>query len=277
MSAAIPFFDELPPRAVKASCRLWDAIMSPGYNGVTAYSDFSLDLTREGIDPPPRGIVRRWKAAVELGFVKRPAPADEVAPLPVHKLQVSAVSSEGATDVSTQEEAEDACAVYSPPPKGKVERKRRETMRSSVADVPGASSATGEAVQPVIDDGSGEDTGMEGVLDDLGVLPMPEPGAPISAQPMEAAFKGAQFAPVIDNAEALLDAVARELNAAPFQLAMPDVHFEGAPALVAVQAAAGRLLDETIIQFSRSIEQVARQSTARMLRKVADELEGGAV
>lgn len=273
MSAAIPFFDELPPRAVKASCRLWDAIMSPGYNGVTAYSDFSLDLTREGIAPPTRGIVRRWKAAVELGFVKRPAPADEVAPLPVHKLHVSAVSSEGATDASTQEEAEDACAVYSPTPKGKVERKRRETMRSSVADVPGASSATGEAVQPVIDDGSGEDTGMEGVLDDLGVLPMPEPGAPISAQPMEAAFKGAQFAPVIDNAEALLDALAAELNAAPMPGQPARVITDNGAAFVAMKTAAGRLLEENIIQLSREIEHTARETTARMLRELADQLE----
>lgn len=273
MSVNIPFFDDLPSKAIKPTCRLWDAMMSADYNGVIAYNDFVNDLTRVGIAAPPRGVVRRWKAAVELGLVQRPAPASEVAPLP---MQVPAASVE-------PEVGDEVPQPHSPSGKGKAERKQREKVQKSTVDVDAAHPETGEPVEPAVstamDDGEDEATDMTGVLDDLGVRPADDAGEPISARPLEAAFRGVQFAPVIDNAEALLDAMAADLNA--MLIPRTGIKFieppADTPALVAVKTAAGRLLEDVIVQMTREIEQSARETTARMLREVAAELEGGAV
>lgn len=270
MSVNIPFFDDLPSKAIKPACRLWDAMMSAGYNGVVAYNDFVNDLARAGIAAPPRGVVRRWKAAVELGLVQRPAPASEVAPLP---MQVPAVPAEPEVEAEVRQ-------PYSPSGKAKAERKHRDKAQKTTVDVVVAHPETGEPVQPVVsmvmddetreitsvavDDGSAEAIGMENGLDDLGV------------RPMEAAFKGVQFSPVIDNAEALLDAVAAELNAVLIPGQPARMIVDNGAAFVAMKTAAGRLLEENIIQLSREIEHTARETTARMLREVAAELEGGA-
>lgn len=77
----IPFFSELPPQAVKAACKLWDAIQSPGYNGVSAYIAFTHNLQLHGIEPPPRAIVKRWAAGVECGMIPRPEPEAETPPI----------------------------------------------------------------------------------------------------------------------------------------------------------------------------------------------------
>lgn len=270
MSVNIPFFDDLPSKAIKPTCRLWDAMMSADYNGVIAYNDFVNDLTRVGIAAPPRGVVRRWKAAVELGYVQRPAPASEIAPLPAH---IPTAPPEPEADAEVPR-------PLSPSVKGKTERKQREKVQKSTVDVDAAHAETGEPVEPAVstamDDGEDEGTDMTGVLDDLGVRPADDAGEPISAHPLEAAFWGVQFAPVIDNAEALLDAMAAELNAMP--IPPTDIKFieppAGASALVAVKTAAGRLLEEVTIQMTREIEQSARETAARMLREVAAELEG---
>lgn len=68
----IPFFNDLPPKAEKAAARLWDAVKSPDYNGARAYNDFVQDCAFQKIDPPPRGVVRRWVAGVQANLIKRP-------------------------------------------------------------------------------------------------------------------------------------------------------------------------------------------------------------
>jgi hypothetical protein len=68
----IPFFNELPVKAIPAAARLWDAIQNPGYNGAAAYNDFVQDLTFQGIAAPPRGVVRRWVSGVQGGLFNRP-------------------------------------------------------------------------------------------------------------------------------------------------------------------------------------------------------------
>lgn len=258
MSENIPFFNELPQAAIKPACRLWDAMMSPGYNGVIAYNDFCQDLTRAGISPPPRGVVRRWKAGVQLGMIERPAPASEIVPLP---MQVP-VPTPAAPD--TDAEAEALPRHQPSPVKAKAERKRREKVETTKVDALVASPDTGEAVQSTITTVMDEDTRkISGVVVDASAEPPKECGLKI--------------APVIDDAEALLDAVAAELNAAPMPGQPARVITDNGAAFVAMKTAAGRLLEENIIQLSVGIEQTARETTARMLREVAAELEGGAV
>lgn len=190
-ASPIPFFSELPPKAVKAACRLFDAIQSPDYNGITAYHDFCHDLTIAAVTPPGRALVKRWQAGVQLGVIDRPAPFSEVP------------SSRKAKTASVSEAAADA---------------EREPVRNS------------------------------------------------ERQPL-----AAEDASLVENASSLLDAIS---SGAP--IASPPgstLRFQEQPALLAVRTAAGRLLEETIIQLSQSIERTAREHTARMLRDVADELE----
>lgn len=77
----IPFFNDLPEKAVKAASRLWDAIHQPAYNGVVAYNDFVQDLTFAGITAPPRSVVKRWLAGVQAGGITRPGELGTTAPV----------------------------------------------------------------------------------------------------------------------------------------------------------------------------------------------------
>lgn len=68
----IPFFSAIPDAALPATQRLWDAIDVPGYNALTAYNAFVMDVKAVGLDAPPRTAVRRWAAGVEAGLIDRP-------------------------------------------------------------------------------------------------------------------------------------------------------------------------------------------------------------
>lgn len=87
----IPFFSTLPPKAVKAATRLWDASHDPAYNGAQAYSDFVQDLTFAGISAPPRAVVKRWLAGVQAGLIERPEPLDTAAPADDPQAEVAPV------------------------------------------------------------------------------------------------------------------------------------------------------------------------------------------
>lgn len=269
------YFDSLPRFCTAALQTAYDKITSGHYSDDGIYRGLCKDFDEVGEKHPDRKLFGVWFSAVERGEADRPG---------------RQLAEDG---IPATELASSVRRPWSPQDKGNAERKRRETVRASTADVLVTSAATGEAVQPVVttvmdeetreitsvavDDGSAEATGMESVLDDLGVRPMTDPGEPISARTMEAAFQGVQFAPVIDNAEALLDAVAAELNAVPMPGQPARVITDNGAAFVAMKTAAGRLLEENIIQLSREIEHTARETTARMLREVADELENSSL
>lgn len=268
------YFDGLPTYCTAAVQTAYDKIASGHYSDAGVYRGLCKDFDEVGEKHPDRKLFGVWFSAVERGEAERPGRQLADDGIPAAELKV-------------------ARRPWSPQDKGKAERKRRETVQAARADVLVTSAATGETVQPVItttmdeetreivsvavDDGSADATGMESVLDDLGVRPMADPGEPISAQPMEAAFRGVPFAPVIDNAAALLDAVAAELNAAPMPGQPARVITDNGAAFFAMKTAVGRLLEENIIHLSREIEHTARETTARMLREVADELENSSL
>lgn len=87
----IPFFNELPQKALKAATRLWDASHDPAYNGVQAYSDFVQDLTFAGITAPPRSVVKRWLAGVQAGMIGRPAVLETAKPETKDEAEASTV------------------------------------------------------------------------------------------------------------------------------------------------------------------------------------------
>ncbi|KJF67426.1 hypothetical protein [Rhizobium nepotum] len=72
MREVIPFFHDLPAIAITPAARLWDEAQSVSYNGQTAYQDFAQDLRLLHVDPPPRSIVRRWIAGVQVHLIPRP-------------------------------------------------------------------------------------------------------------------------------------------------------------------------------------------------------------
>lgn len=270
------YFDSLPVYCTAALQTAYDKITSGQYSDAGIYRGICKDFDEVGEKHPDRKLFGVWFSAVERGEAERPGRQLAHDGIPASAL------------------AKSMRGLRSPLEKGRSERKLRETVQTSKADVMIADAESGKAVQPVIttvmdaetgkitdvaiDDGAAEATGMESVLDDLGVRPLAAPGEPIVARPfLEAAHKGVQFAPVVDNAEALLDAVCAELNATPMPGQPARVITDNGAAFVAVKTAAGRLLEENIIQLSREIEHTARETTARMLREVADEMEGGAV
>ncbi|MCJ7996095.1 hypothetical protein J5N58_16880 [Rhizobium cremeum] len=240
----IPFFSDLPPRAIKAACRLWDAIQSPDYNGITAYHDFCHDLTIASVTAPARSLVKRWAAAVQLGAAERPAPFSEVP------------AARKAQAVPMAEKQAEALPLHQPLPlKARAERKARVKADVFVTDdacVP---------FQPIISVAMDQKTRQ---LSDVAI-------SDNVSEPTASDGQTSDGAGVLANVSSLLDAIR---SSTP--VAVPPVstlEFRARPALLAVQTAAGRLLEETIVQLSQSIERTAREQTARMLRDVADELE----
>ena len=136
----IPFFSDLPPKAVKAACKLWDAIQSPSYNGVAAYMAFVHNLELHGIDAPPRAIVKRWAAGVECGLIPRPEPEEE-APVVEAAPALPAPTPEIVTEPDVKAEAERVKAKAG---------KRTVKAETQVADVLVSYPGTGEPVRPEI-------------------------------------------------------------------------------------------------------------------------------
>lgn len=78
---SIPFFCDLPTKAIIAAGRLFDAAKRPDYNGPIAYRDFVQDVSFQGLTAPPRAVVNRWVAGVQAGLIERPgAPVENLAP-----------------------------------------------------------------------------------------------------------------------------------------------------------------------------------------------------
>jgi hypothetical protein len=72
MSEAIPFFSDLPTRAIPAVQRLFDEAQGPGYSLPVAYSNLVSRLSAIGVAAPARKYVKQWLAAVALGRAARP-------------------------------------------------------------------------------------------------------------------------------------------------------------------------------------------------------------
>lgn len=250
------YFDSLPGYCTAAVQTAYDKITSGHYSEAGVYRGLCKDFDEVGENHPNRKLFGVWFSAVERGEAERPG---------------RQLAEDG---IPATELAKGARGLRLPQDKGKAERKHRETVRTFETDACIAGANTGEQVQSAaVDDGSVEVTGMETALDGLGVRPSASSIEPSSTQPSDVTSKGIQFAPIIDSADALLAAVAAELNAAPMPGQPARVIADNGAAFVAMKTAAGRLLEENIRQLSCEIEHTARETTARMLREVADQLE----
>lgn len=277
----IPFFDNLPTAAIPATQHLYDQAVTPGYNPLVAYSDFISRLNSAGTDVPPRAIVKRWVAGVQAGLIVRPGPhaADMIpvsrepsyfeslpdAAMPaLSQLWDEVQASTGSNDEEAEDERtfdtffEEIHRLGHREPEwrgfvgyarairaGDVERPARQIAEDAVPSI-------GEPEQPEVIVPIDEATRL--VVDVIASMP-DAPTCEAATQKILTALASAPSIPL--NVTSMLE-------------------FQPAPALTAVQAAAGRLLEENIVQLSREIEHTARQNTARMLRAMADELEGGA-
>ena len=72
MNDHIPFFSDLPFKAIPAVQRLFDEAQDPGYSLPQVYSNLVSRLNASGVTPPPRAIVKRWIAGVKVGLIARP-------------------------------------------------------------------------------------------------------------------------------------------------------------------------------------------------------------
>lgn len=74
---SIPFFNDIPTKAIPAAARLFDAVRAAGFSFPVAYSDFVSALNEVKIDPPARPLVKRWVGGVQMGHVVRPSLTEE--------------------------------------------------------------------------------------------------------------------------------------------------------------------------------------------------------
>lgn len=72
MSGAIPFFSDMPMKAIPAVQRLYDEAQAPGYSLPVVYSNLVSRLNTAGVAPPARKYVSQWLAAVKIGMAARP-------------------------------------------------------------------------------------------------------------------------------------------------------------------------------------------------------------
>lgn len=76
MSEAIPFFSDLPVKAIPAVQRLFDEAQAPGYSLPAVYSNLVSRLNAASVTPPARAIVKRWLAGAQNGLIERPVMPD---------------------------------------------------------------------------------------------------------------------------------------------------------------------------------------------------------
>lgn len=82
MSDYIPFFSDLPIKAIPAVQRLYDDVHQPGFSLPKVYSDLISRLNAVSVSPPARKVVSQWLAAVRNGMATRPeTPTSEGAPV----------------------------------------------------------------------------------------------------------------------------------------------------------------------------------------------------
>lgn len=82
MTDYIPFFSDLPIKAIPAVQRLYDDVHQPGFSLPKVYSDLISRLNAVSVSAPPRKVVSQWLAAVRIGMATRPeTPGSEGAPV----------------------------------------------------------------------------------------------------------------------------------------------------------------------------------------------------
>lgn len=89
MSNAIPFFSDIPIKAIPAVQQLFDEVQAPGYSLSIVYSNLVSRLNSAGVTPPVRKLVTQWLAACKIGMASRPempagipGPNPALAPVP---------------------------------------------------------------------------------------------------------------------------------------------------------------------------------------------------
>ena len=89
MNEPIPFFSDLPIKAIPAVQRLHDEAQAPGYSLPAVYSNLVSRLHSAGVSSPARKYVKQWLAAVKIGRAARPelpegiaGPDPALAPMP---------------------------------------------------------------------------------------------------------------------------------------------------------------------------------------------------
>lgn len=295
MSNAIPFFSDLPIAAIPAVQRLHDSAQAPGYNLAKIYSDLVSDLNNAGVKPPARKLVVQWLAAVEIGLASRPetptaAPVSALAPTPGYFDNLPAEAMPAllaawdailAADEATIDDADEQAfeaffnamlAIGHVEPSwrgfvayakairlGEVERPARQTVEDHVHIEPAEVTETTAPAEPAPKRKGGR----------------PPKVVPEIAEAEPLAADAAPARATDDFVDWLLQPTVKTDDALAALASAPESPTE--PAFVAVKIAAVRLFDEVLAQLRQGIEQSARESTARMLREVADEMElGGA-
>lgn len=297
MNHATPFFSDIPLRAIPAVQQLFDEAQAPGYSLPLIYSNLVSRLNSAGVSAPARKLVSQWLAAVTLGEATRPempagipGPDPALAPTPGYfeNLPEAAMpaltgawdairATDDAPSDDVDEQAFDAffdamlaighiepswrgfVAFAKAVRSGEVERPARQTVEDHVHIQPAEVTETTAPAEPA---------------------PKRKGGRPPKVKPAvaEAEPPAADAAPAQvpgDLVDWLLEPTVKADNAEAALAPPPESRAE--PAFAALKSAAVRLFDEVLAQLRQGIEQSARESTARMLREVADEMElGGA-
>ncbi len=246
----IPFFSELPEKAIKVATVLWDAVQKPSYNGVQAYNDFAQDLGFFGIAAPPRAIVKRWVAGVQAGLIPRPLPLPDPDPVP-HGI-AAAVATKGKPGRKPRQVTTEVEGMPAPAP----EEGRPECLDEPVIMNALAGDAASEmAVRPVFSGSMDPETGKIAVsqiaIGDT-VLPL-APQAGFEKLTPDA-FARASYSTLIEAGITPADPNGEE----------PD------PTLVIV---AQQMIEEEVARINLGIRKMAKANVAARLRFMAVAIE----
>ncbi|MCY1668062.1 hypothetical protein [Rhizobium sp. SL86] len=276
-AVSIPFFDDLPIAAISATQRLYDEAIAPGFSVPAAYSTFVSQLNSTGADAPARAHFKRWIAGVQAGLIERPVLPDAhmaisaseqsyfetlpAAAMPaLSELWDEVQASTGSNDEDAEDEKtfdlffEAMRAIGHREPQWKQFVAYAGAVRAGQVERPARQI---DVTETFIAD-----------AETIGTEPRQSVAADVLTQHPET---GMPSRPEITR-QKILSAL---ISAPPLSTAVVNkTEIRPAPAILAMQAAAGRLLEENIIHLSRQIEQSARATTARMLRMMADEMEG---
>jgi hypothetical protein len=308
-STYIPFFSDLPTTAIPAAQHLFDDALEPSYNGLKAYADFVSRCNDRKIGAPPRAVVKRWIAGVQAGLIERPGAASEPAKQAIslsyfdNLPNTADAAMQAAWDKADAGQfnlrsifdsfSRDMNALSIPAPEwrefdawvkavksGQIERPAKQLDVSPAWDAALDPRTKGKAeVATTAASAQAEPAPVPAQLDmpasleeAIATAAEPVSSASIIPNPVDALiFAGPESATQVYSAsyEPFVAALDRKLTSS--QLAAPKPNAFGA-----LQTVTNLLVEELIAQMSANIEQAARESAARMLREMADRVQGEA-
>jgi hypothetical protein len=308
-STSIPFFSDLPTAAVPLAQRLFDDALKPSYNGLTAYADFVSRCNDRKISAPPRAVVKRWIAGVQAGLIERPGAASEPAKQAIslsyfdNLPNTADAAMQAAWDKADAGQfnlrsifdsfSRDMNALSIPAPEWREFDAWVKAVKSGQIERPAkqldVSPAWDAALDPRTKGKAEAATGAASAQTEPAPVPAQLDIPASLEEAIATAAEPVSSASIIPNADQAVIFASRANAMRASMASYQPLVAKNDPALTsrqlpaptpnafgALQTVTDLLVEELIAQMSANIEQTARESAARMLREMADRVQGEA-